>query len=174
MKRLSVIAVAAAGMIAGAVSSIPAKAEDDPGAVHFKRCAACHLPTGAGVPGAFPPLRGQILTLAGNEDGRTYLSFVVKKGLGGAIEVDGVTYRGMMAPVVGTLKPDQLADLLNYVVGTIATEGAEADFTPFTGEEISSHLDAAKTYNQRSIVELRTKALEAAAPSADDTAGDKG
>ncbi len=38
---------------AGLAGAGPATAADD-GATIYKRCAACHLANGAGVPGAFP------------------------------------------------------------------------------------------------------------------------
>ena len=55
------LALTAAGLI-GTAFSVSAqtdvtspKVQD--GATVFKRCAACHLATGAGVPGAYPPLK---------------------------------------------------------------------------------------------------------------------
>ena len=42
-----------------------------------QRCAACHLSNGAGVPGAFPPLKTDVRKLAGTVAGRRYLALVV-------------------------------------------------------------------------------------------------
>jgi len=48
--------------------------------IYQKRCAACHLANGQGVPGAFPPLAGRIDSAATDAAGRQYLVMVLEKG----------------------------------------------------------------------------------------------
>ncbi|MBB4630988.1 c-type cytochrome [Sphingosinicella soli] len=56
-----------------AVPAAAAQAADGPAL--YKRCAACHLASGAGVPGAFPSLKTEPAALAAKPDGRRFLSF---------------------------------------------------------------------------------------------------
>lgn len=93
---------------------VRATAAED-GAALYKRCAACHLPTRAGVPGAYPPLDDHIAAFATSEEGRTYLVTTILRGVAGPIDVNGVAYRGVM-PAQAGLKDAQIAALLNYLV----------------------------------------------------------
>lgn len=104
-------------------------AADADGATIYKRCAVCHLPDRAGVPGTFPPLDEHIPAMAESEAGREYLVAAVSRGVAGAMEIDGVTYRGMMPPQ-STLANDQLAAVLNFL---IEGGGAQA----FTLDEVA-------------------------------------
>jgi mono/diheme cytochrome c family protein len=95
-------------------------------------CAGCHQPTGAGIPGAFPPLAGHAADLyqaVGGIGGRQYLIDVMLYGLQGAITVDGMTYNGLM-PAWANLTDDQIAAVVNHVVvgfeGAAVPEGFEA------------------------------------------------
>jgi len=117
------LALATAALIAA-----PAVAQTADGAAIYKRCAACHLATGAGVPGAFPPLRGDISALAAKPDGRRYLVLVVTKGVSGPITVEGKPYRGVM-PAQAGLGDDQVAAVLNHVLATSAKGGKAKAFT---------------------------------------------
>ena len=100
------------------------------GAQVFQRCAACHLPTGAGVPGAYPPLDAHVRALARLPEGRRYLALVVAKGLAGPITVEGKSFRGVM-PAQAGLDDAAIAAVLNHVIGTLATGGpAPRAFTP--------------------------------------------
>ena len=111
----------------------PASAQTVDGAGVYKRCAACHLATGAGVPGAFPPLRADIRALATKPDGRRYLVLVVSKGVSGPITVEGKAYRGVM-PAQAGLNDAQIAAVLNHVLTTSAKGGTAK---PFTAAEVA-------------------------------------
>ena len=100
--------------VTGLAAAGPALAADD-GATIYKRCAACHLASGAGVPGAFPPLKADVRSLAASAAGRRYLALVVIRGVSGPITVEGKTYRGTM-PAQGGLNDAQVAAVLNFVV----------------------------------------------------------
>lgn len=119
-----------------ALIGLPASAMAAPdGAALYKRCAACHLPTGAGIPGAFPALTKEPRQLAMKPEGRRYLALVVIKGVAGPLVVDGKTYRGVM-PAQSGLDDEAVAAVLNHVTGTLGTEGKAPK--PFTAEEIAT------------------------------------
>lgn len=84
------------------------------GATVFAQCAACHQPTGKGVPGAFPPLAGHLPALVKAD--RTYPIKVVLYGLEGKIDVEGKTYNGEMPSFGKQLKDDEIASVLNYAL----------------------------------------------------------
>ena len=80
-------ASAIVAMMALAALSLPAVAAPD-GAAVFQRCAACHTRTGAGVPGAYPPLGADFRALASKPAGRRHLALAILKGLSGPITVE--------------------------------------------------------------------------------------
>jgi mono/diheme cytochrome c family protein len=102
----------------------------------FATCAACHLPDGAGVPGAFPRIRDRAARIAALDGGREYLVTVVTYGLMGAIEVDGNAFYGIMAGNIG-MSNEELAAALNYVVFELNDNDA-SDIEPFTASEVEA------------------------------------
>ncbi|MFQ3340631.1 MAG: mono/diheme cytochrome c family protein [Flavobacteriaceae bacterium] len=73
-------------------------------------CVQCHLSSGQGVAGVFPPLKGSDylyenidLSIAG-----------IKHGLRGEIIVNGLEYDGVMAKQ--GLDDDEIADVMNYIL----------------------------------------------------------
>ena len=98
--------------------SAESAAEPD-GQALYGRCAACHLPDGTGVPGAFPPLGLQIQSFARNDAGRSYLVLVLMTGLTGKLHVEGRDYQGFM-PAQSGLSDAEMAALLNHVVRVVA------------------------------------------------------
>jgi mono/diheme cytochrome c family protein len=83
--------------------------------VYAQVCAACHQPTGLGLPPAFPPLVGSEW-LAYSEE---RLIRILLHGMQGPIKVKGVEYNGAM-PAVGpgsgyNLNPEKVAAVLTYV-----------------------------------------------------------
>jgi mono/diheme cytochrome c family protein len=106
------------------------------GATVFTRCAACHTATGAGVPGAYPPLGSDFRILAVKPEGRRYLALVVLKGLNGPLTVEGKIYRNVM-PAQAGLDEAAVAAVLNHVGTAIATKGPK--FKPFTSAEVTSY-----------------------------------
>lgn len=83
------------------------------------QCAACHQPTGLGVPGAFPPLAGSPW-VEGNEE---RLIKAVLAGLAGEIEVKGVKYNGNMPNIGAGLKDAQIAHIATYVRSAWGNKG---------------------------------------------------
>jgi len=108
--------VALALALATAGFALPALA-DEPlsGANIFAgRCAVCHGPEAAGIPGSFPSLHQQIVAFAKTSQGRDYLVMVVTTGLMGEVKVGGVRYRGVM-PAQSGLSEAEVAAVLTYL-----------------------------------------------------------
>ncbi|MDH3439497.1 MAG: cytochrome c [Gammaproteobacteria bacterium] len=112
-----------------------ARAEYD--AQSFATCAACHLPDGVGVPGAFPPVRNRAAKIAALEGGREYLVTAVTYGLMGTIEVDGAQYFGVMAGAAGALSNADIAAALNYLVFDL-NDGSTDSIEPFSADEVAA------------------------------------
>lgn len=107
-------------------------------AVYERQCRACHGTDGLGRPGIFPPLLGNVPSLANREGGRDYLIQVVMNGVGGRIEVNGETYRGAM-PGFGRLSDTEIAAVLNHITRSGAGEApANPAVSVFTAEEVAA------------------------------------
>ncbi len=103
--------------LAVAMVALPAAAADEPvsgAAVFAARCAVCHGPEAAGIPGSFPSLHEQIEGFGKTPEGRDYLVMVVTTGLMGELKVAGVTYRGVM-PAQSGLSEAEIAAVLEYL-----------------------------------------------------------
>jgi mono/diheme cytochrome c family protein len=87
-------------------------------------CAACHGPTGTGTPGVFPPLRDNPRVLDA-----AYVATVVRDGLSGPIEVNGVNYDGVM-PALASLTDDQIEAVAAFVAGGLEVSGGGEPTTP--------------------------------------------
>ncbi|MBS3738424.1 c-type cytochrome [Mesohalobacter halotolerans] len=75
-------------------------------------CMRCHLPTGKGVSGVYPPL-AQSDWLVDKVD-KSIAS--LKYGLKGEIKVNGETYNNVM-PAQG-LSDEEIADVMNYIMNS--------------------------------------------------------
>jgi mono/diheme cytochrome c family protein len=141
-----------AGVVAVVALRAPATANtaSPDGAAIYKRCAACHLPTGAGVPGAFPPLGSNVKALAQSPAGRNYMALTVIKGVTGPVTVDGKTYRGVM-PAQAGLDDAAVAALLNHVVAKVAKGSGKA----FTAAEIGAARKTGAALNASAVGKLR-------------------
>jgi mono/diheme cytochrome c family protein len=147
MKRIAAIA---------ALLSFAALADaQDYSAEAFATCAACHLPDGAGIPGAFPRIRDRAAAIATLEGGREYLVTVVTYGLMGAIEVDGNALFGVMAGNTG-MSGEEIAAALNYVVFELNDNDASG-IEPFTASEVEAVQAATTLKSPAGGGELRTK-----------------
>ncbi len=103
-----------------AAASTQEKVEKDPLSESVARgkdiygdlCITCHLPSGKGAPGAFPPLNpSDWLTKK-----RTESIHAVKYGLKGEIMVNGKPYNSVMLPL--GLDDQEVADVMNYTIQT--------------------------------------------------------
>jgi cytochrome c oxidase cbb3-type subunit 2 len=79
-------------------------------ALFITNCAACHQASGEGVPGAFPPLKGNG---AVNRDDVVPHIRIVLYGLKGA-KVGGVVYASQMPPFTGSLSDRDIFSIINY------------------------------------------------------------
>ena len=91
-------------------------------------CASCHLSSGEGIKGVFPPLKdSDWLTKKRKES-----IHAIKFGLRGPIKVNGETYDNFM-PALG-LSDKEIADVMNYINNAWGNHIEE----PVTVEEVSS------------------------------------
>ncbi|WP_343211273.1 cytochrome c [Aquisediminimonas profunda] len=120
----------------------------------FSRCSACHLASGAGVPGAFPSLRADARALARSDAGRKYLIMVVLKGVSGPIIVDGKSYRGSMPAQTG-LDDAGVAAVLNYVTNDLGKVGA--DPRAFSVREVAAVRKTSDNVTPAQVPKLRPK-----------------
>nr|WKN39828.1 cytochrome c [Tunicatimonas sp. TK19036] len=85
-------------------------------------CLACHMATGEGIPGAFPPLAKSDYLMADKE--RSIKQ--VLQGSQGEMVVNGQTYNGVMPPQ--PLSDEEVAHVLNYVRNSWGNEGEVVTF----------------------------------------------
>ncbi len=157
MERLNSV-IAAAIFVSMSVFSLQAVAFDEMGEKAYKRCAPCHLPTGKGVPSAFPPINDRLTGMMGTEEGRHYLVMVVSKGLMGPIDVDGTIFRGVMPALGAGLKPEEVAAVLNYIAEDLSN--TPQDYQSFTVEEVVAIQEANPKENGRTVHLMRQTAIE--------------
>ena len=143
MRSLALFAVAF-----GAIA-VPASAAPD-GKTIYARCAACHLPTGTGIPGAFPAFDGDFKRLLASPAGRRYLALVVIHGVAGTLTVDAKTYRGAMPPQ--QLDDAGVANVLNFIATGFAKAGKT--YKPFTPAEVTKIRASGATLNPSAVAAL--------------------
>ncbi len=128
------------------------------GKTAFAQCGACHLATGEGVKGAFPPLRNRVANLSSTSQGRVYLQSVLLQGLIGKITVDDVSYNGYMQAYGSIFNDQQISAVLNYMALNLVDE-ASAEFNPYTPAEVSATRTLLKADGKTSN-ELRKDAID--------------
>ena len=147
-------------------------------AVFSVTCAACHQPSGMGLPGQFPPLAGSDI-VQGSEK---RVVAIVLKGLQGPITVSGkpFTSANQMAAWETQLSPRKIAAVLSYVRqewGNKAPEISEAKViaaktefaarsTPWTEADLSSQIPADATLPDAAGAAAPNATAPAAPPSA--------
>jgi len=104
-QRVGAATPAAGGGAAAAATSSAVGAQ-----VYGNKCAACHQPDGAGVPGVFPPLKANEVVLAADP---TQHIQVVLQGLHGK-EIGGVKYASEMPAFASQLSDEQIAAVVNH------------------------------------------------------------
>jgi cytochrome c oxidase cbb3-type subunit II len=104
---------AAGGSTTAAVGASTSSGGDEAAkgaSLYTANCSACHQATGEGLPGAFPPLKGNEVV---NADEAAKHIEVVLHGLQGA-SVGGVAYAGVMPPFAAILDDAQVAAIIDY------------------------------------------------------------
>lgn len=90
--------------------------------VYQANCAACHMPDGSGIPGAFPPVAGSDYL---NADVARSIR-AVALGLSGEITVNGQSYNNVMPKL--NLSHEKIAAVLSYLYSQWDNNGT--DVTP--------------------------------------------
>ncbi len=144
MRAFSLLPFAFAAALPIVLTGQGAKAQSSANPVQAP-CAACHLPTGAGVPGAFPPIRASVPAFAQSAGGRKYLVLAIARGLSGPITVEGRRYAGVMP--AQSLSDAQIAAALNRLLS-----GKQK---AFTASEIASIRKAGIALSPAQIARLR-------------------
>ncbi|MEO8779799.1 MAG: cbb3-type cytochrome c oxidase subunit II [Rhodanobacter sp.] len=99
-------AAASAPAAAGAYSYVASKGE----ALFTANCSACHQTTGEGIPGAFPPLKGN--AAVDNADPTLHIHTVLHGANG--VTIGGVKYTSVMPPFADQLNDADIANIINY------------------------------------------------------------
>lgn len=103
------------------------------------QCAACHQATGAGIPGAFPPLAGHVYELVAAD--RDLPPTILLYGLQGPITVHGMTYNGLMPPFA-QLSDADIAAVLNHVLEAWGDADELGDaYTPYAADDVAALRD---------------------------------
>ena len=155
MKKLHTFLLPASVMLFISLAGHTNEENSETGARVYQRCSACHLPTGEGVPGMFPPLTQRLGRLTATKAGREYLVMVIDAGMMGSIEADGVSYRNVMPAQGGGLRDEGLAAVLNYLLKTFNTETLPTDWTSFNAKEIASIKQRYPKANNQTVHQLR-------------------
>jgi cytochrome c oxidase cbb3-type subunit 2 len=79
-------------------------------ALFTANCSACHQATGEGIPGAFPPLKGN--AAVDDADPTLHLHTILHGAHG--VVVGGVKYSSAMPPFAGQLSDEDIANIANY------------------------------------------------------------
>jgi cytochrome c oxidase cbb3-type subunit II len=90
--------------------------------LYTANCSACHQASGGGLPGAFPPLKGN--SVVNDDDAKEHIH-VVLYGLQGA-QVGGVAYGGVMPPFAARLSDAEVADIIDYERSSWGNHGKPA------------------------------------------------
>jgi len=91
-------------------------------------CMSCHLPSGKGVVGAFPPLANSDYLMEKRAESIRSIKF----GQNGEITVNGTKYNGFMSTL--GLTNEEIADVMNYITNSWGNKNDEI----ITTEEVSN------------------------------------
>ena len=86
--------------------------------IYTAYCITCHLETGQGIPGAFPPLAGSDYLM---EDQKRAIRTIIY-GENGEISVNGIIYFGDMPGQ--DLADQEIADVVNYIQNSWGNKGS--------------------------------------------------
>ena len=102
------VVVSAANAQRATVSSDPVAAGKQ---VFTKNCQACHQASGLGVPGAFPPLVGSPWVVGSDQ----IVVRILLNGLHDPVNVNGLTYNGVMPTWRDVLTDGEIAAVATYI-----------------------------------------------------------
>jgi mono/diheme cytochrome c family protein len=111
-------------------------------------CMGCHTADGRGIPGKVPPLRESLGHFVALQGGREFV-----------MRVPGASN--------SALSDADLANVLNWVLGTMNAQSRPASLKPYTVDEIAAHRRPALTdvarARARLVNELRANGVDAVA-----------
>jgi mono/diheme cytochrome c family protein len=148
--------------------AIPGAVDSAGAAVFASRCAVCHGPQGAGIPGTFPSLHEQVVAFAKIPQGRDYLVMVVTTGLMGNLNVGGVNYNGVM-PAQSGLSEGEIAAVLSYLASDL---GKNDPVAALSAADVTSARARHADKSAQATRALRPAADPPAASAAPSTATD--
>ena len=128
---LSPTGTSASATASGAARDDAAKGQ----ALFTSTCAACHQASGEGLPGVFPPLKGNA---AVNDADPTKHIHTILHGLQGA-NVGGIVYPSPMPPFATTLSDADIAAIINYERSSWGNHGAPVTNEQVAAERAKSH-----------------------------------
>ena len=102
----------------------------------YTTCSACHLATGEGIPGAFPPLNNKH-KMATLEGGKNYVISVVLQGINGPLTIGGTQYNGYMQAFAMNFTDSEIAAVLNYVTTEVSVP-SDKTLSPFTQTDVAN------------------------------------
>ena len=127
----------------------------------YQRCAACHLPDGAGIPGSFPPLKNRIRPLLAEELGRAYLVNVINVGLIGPISIGGTAYMGVMPAQGSSYSAAEISELINFMAQELDDSPSGEGWRQFGEVEVQSILEASSAKGGHDVARARAELMAA-------------
>jgi cytochrome c oxidase cbb3-type subunit 2 len=86
----------------------------------LNNCSACHQASGEGLPGTFPPLKGN--AAVNDADPKLHIHTVLHGAQG--VVIDGVSYASPMPSFAATLSDADIANIINYERSSWGNHGA--------------------------------------------------
>lgn len=134
MSRVSglIIAVLAAAAAAAGVGACEQSPYVQGKAIYEYKCANCHQPDGTGLVGNIPPLAGADWLV----EHRDEVMCVIRYGMAGEMEVNGLTYDGVMQGYP-ELSPTEAVNVANYILDAWGN-----DLPPLPGSAAQALIDS--------------------------------
>jgi len=137
------MAPAAAPAAAPGAAATPSAAAEPAGgfdaakgaALYTANCTACHQANGEGLPGAFPPLKGNA---AVNDDDPTLHIHTVLDGAHDVV-IGGVTYGSPMPPFASQLSDDDIANIIDHERSSWGNHGKPVTAAQVAAERAKSN-----------------------------------
>ena len=124
------------------------------GAKVFERCVPCHRGNGTGMVGLYPPLVRHAPEIVLRS--RSYLITVLLYGVQGKIDFEGQTTGNEIMPSHYTLKDEEVAAVLNFVLTSWGNDKLlPGDFKPIGADEVRA--ERGKNLTKQQVYEIRKK-----------------
>ena len=121
-------------------------------ALYSNNCANCHQASGAGQPGAYPPMVGSEWVLGS----KPMLASILLDGVAGPLSVHGSAFGSNVMPAWANMPNENLADIMTYIRGTWGNTG-----DPVTPDEVAAARakDASRTspWAQSDLMQMKNE-----------------